>query len=1485
MVRFCAYVVAASLVMLFAATASATSLIYEPFDYTLGADLGPSTLSSDTGQRNTQAGTTAGTAVQADTSVGNFWRRAAPNSGSPATNVPANSIDIANGSLTAPAEASTLKSAIGNSLSILDGTNSGAADRLAFRADAGTGSNVTSGSIFYSFLLNVGSLTGSNNVAGDYFITLNNTANAATTANPSVVPGQMRIRIDPNDASKYDIGMFTQRTPTQADAGWSNNTTDATPMSLITGQTYFVVGKFNIGASNSTQLWINPDQSFFGGPTAAPITAHDSTSGSNGTTIGSLLIHQRNTNPDITIDELRVGTLWSEVTPLGTPTLYWDIDAAGTTAGAGGATPSGTWDGSLTNWNNRSDGGNGTSGDKLAWSDGGVAVFSAGTDATGAYTITVSGTRSTAGLTFEDGTATLTGGTVSLTGLHTVSVNTGVTANVGSAIGGTVGMVKEGAGTLVLTGNQTYSGATSINGGTLQLGSGATGGTTGTLPTGSAISVTGTFAINRSNAVAQGTDFSGAAITGTGGFTNAGSGTTTLNAANTFSGTTRLGTNAGTLAITHSLALQNTTLDMNSGDNGSLSVDSSLSAVSLGAVSGSRNLSLLNSASGALAVTLGGGNNNATYSGVLSGAGSSLTKVGTGVQTLSGANTYSGSTNVNAGTLQFAKLVAMPNATAAVGDYNGNGTTETSDDVLWRKNPGAFGGDPAGYNVWRGDYGNSSQGLVTVNNGGTLAVNAGGTGEWSDLTSGAGSIGGLIAGTGGQGAANQVTWMPGSALGIDTTNAPGPPPALTYNGVVGNFRTAGGGTTNAVGFTKRGVGLLTLTGNNTFSGPLTVTGGTADTDDSTRSRLVLTGTNLNAGTNTALPTVTIGSFSRLELGASNILPSGSLINTTGAQAKLVLHDVSNTTGYTQTVRSIVGTNGVMDVGVGKLIINDQPGDVYQYGIATGAFISTSESNTGGFFDENKGVVDKIGTGTLILEGDAGNNFDGTFIMEAGTLKMSRNQVFATNSDTGRLIVKGGQLARSDTPSSNFTYSVAFLDLHVLRYDLSDDSARTSQFGSGTITTLKENDVEINITNTPVNASANDGRFILPGDIKNHDATGFTNDDTNAVRGITKTGNGVLSISGTTTYKGSTTVQDGVLLMSATSTLGDTTQATAIIKLKGGILATTATRTTPIANPVVVDSSAGTATVAHFSTTPSLASVVMEFNNNLTGTSGSLTIRNMNTGTGNTVFRPLFTYDGINFGLPITISDTTGTGSNMKSNELQFGNSTGTQTFSGVLSGGGSVRRVNAGGTTILSGNNTYSGTTIIDAGTLLLNGANTGGGAVTINAGGTLGGTGSTTSAVTLNSSGTLAPGASIQSLDVGSLAVSGGLLSFELNAPGSPGVNSDLLNVTANNGLTITSGTVDLINAGGLAAGTYTLIDYAGAAIGDATVDLLTLGAQPAGFTYDLVDNGGNTSVDLVVTAAGSGAIAAVPEPSGLVLILLSIGPALLRRQRAVRS
>src|SRR3954447_17738255 len=98
-----------------------------------------------------------------------------------------------------------------------------------------------------------------------------------------------------------------------------------------------------------------------------------------------------------------IGATWS---PARAVTNYWDIDTIDQ-AGAGGATPSGTWDtGTTANWNTNSDG----TGLPGFWTAGDAAVFSAGGDATGTYTVTVNGTQSLTGLTMEEGTVISTSG-------------------------------------------------------------------------------------------------------------------------------------------------------------------------------------------------------------------------------------------------------------------------------------------------------------------------------------------------------------------------------------------------------------------------------------------------------------------------------------------------------------------------------------------------------------------------------------------------------------------------------------------------------------------------------------------------------------------------------------------------------------------------------------------------------------------------------------------------------------------------------------------------------------------------------------------------------------------------------------------------------------------------------------------------------------------------------------------------------------------
>jgi len=184
------------------------------------------------------------------------------------------------------------------------------------------------------------------------------------------------------------------------------------------------------------------------------------------------------------------------------------------------------------------------------------------------------------------------------------------------------------------------------------------------------------------------------------------------------------------------------------------------------------------------------------------------------------------------------------------------------------------------------------------------------------------------------------------------------------------------------------------------------------------------------------------------------------------------------------------------------------------------------------------------------------------------------------------------------------------------------------------------------------------------------------------------------------------------------------------------------------------------------------------------------------------------------------------------------------TDAAAASGTNTVNVVKSGiGKWILTGNNTYTGTTNVNAGTLLINGNQTGTGLTTVASGGTLGGTGSVGGGLTVNSGGHLAPGASIGTLTVGGAVTfaAGSILDYELGAPG----NSDRLNVNLSGGLTINGGILNLTNLGGLAAGTYTLIDYAGALTG--TVDSILFGTVPAGFGYDLIDTGSVINLSVV--------------------------------------
>ena len=147
--------------------------------------------------------------------------------------------------------------------------------------------------------------------------------------------------------------------------------------------------------------------------------------------------------------------------------------------------------------------------------------------------------------------------------------------------------------------------------------------------------------------------------------------------------------------------------------------------------------------------------------------------------------------------------------------------------------------------------------------------------------------------------------------------------------------------------------------------------------------------------------------------------------------------------------------------------------------------------------------------------------------------------------------------------------------------------------------------------------------------------------------------------------------------------------------------------------------------------------------------------------------------------------------------LTVGANDQTSEFSGTIANtAGTLALIKIGtGTLTLSGANTYSGSTIVSGGTLLVNGS-LGGGQVAVTNGGTLGGTGSLSGAVFVYPGSTLAPGSNAIGIltGAGGVTLTGGI--FKVNVTTTNPGNYGQVKVTGGN-VTITNTTLAVSGSG----------------------------------------------------------------------------------------
>ncbi|MFM8985320.1 MAG: beta strand repeat-containing protein, partial [Planctomycetia bacterium] len=331
------------------------------------------------------------------------------------------------------------------------------------------------------------------------------------------------------------------------------------------------------------------------------------------------------------------------------------------------------------------------------------------------------------------------------------------------------GLVKSGPGTLVLAAANTFTGTTTFDG-TLQLGAGGTAGSIAGPLVGSAGS---TLAFNRSNAVVQGTDFLGT-IGGAIHVSQIGSGTLTLNGANTYTGTTSV--NAGTLMVG------------NGATAGSIASSAAITGGSGGTLAFNRSNAVVQGTDFVSSITGGLG----------------LTQAGSGTLTLSGTNTFSGPTRAAAGRINVSTALAVQNSTLDMNAAD-SGTFAFGQNSTVGGLTGSRNLDLGGVTLSVGNNGTNTTYLGGLSGGALTKVGSGMLAlTGSNTYAGATTIsGGTLAigdgGTTGSLAGNVVN---NAALAFNRSDA------VTFSGAI-----SGSGS-----LVKQGAGTLTLSGSSTYSG-------------------------------------------------------------------------------------------------------------------------------------------------------------------------------------------------------------------------------------------------------------------------------------------------------------------------------------------------------------------------------------------------------------------------------------------------------------------------------------------------------------------------------------------------------------------------------------------------------------------------------------------------------------------------------------------
>lgn len=551
------------------------------------------------------------------------------------------------------------------------------------------------------------------------------------------------------------------------------------------------------------------------------------------------------------------------------------------------------------------------------------------------------------------------------TGNFPAQTTTVQSGNFAGSITGTGQLVKTTAGTLVLTGANSYSGNTTISGGTLQLGD---GGTTGSIDNGN-ITNNASLVFNRSNAM----NFT-RAISGSGSVTQSGTGTLTLSGANTYAGGTRV--NSGTLQVAAASALGSGGLTMAGGKLAATSTMTFSNGVSFAAGTASTIAAATNRT-----LTLGGALNlganatatfgSATETGVVSLAGNSATVDTTAAVVVAGGTLRVGNGplvsavlgNIASTTVNSGATLDLNSQNVSIRNIQGAGTLQTgSKSSQATLAGGLFGGVIAG----AGKLVKSGTDTLTLT--GTNTYTGGTTISAGTLQIGNGGTTGSISGN------------------------------IVDNGVLQFNRSDdiayAGGISGTGSLTKSGAGTLTLTGTNGYTGGTTIEAGTLQVGNGGTTGSI-------AGSITNNAALVFDRSDSLTV-AGDIGGTGGL--TSNGTGTLILAGTNSYSGGT-----VIGKSSTLQVGNGG-----ESGTLTGAVTANGNLVfdrSDDSSFTGTV--SGAGSLTKNGAGALEITG--ANTYAGTTWVNGGTLRVNNTSGSATGSGNVQ-VGSGATLAGGGTVS-------------------------------------------------------------------------------------------------------------------------------------------------------------------------------------------------------------------------------------------------------------------------------------------------------------------------------------------------------------------------------------------------------------------------------------------------------------------------------------